>query len=84
MKEMLLSLQNASREAIDAAADMDALEALRVRYLGKKVRDNKNTYKQRWKRGKKARHMRQLRAKLRKGEKIKVCLSFSRICRATS
>ena len=36
MKEMLLSLQNASREAIDAAADMDALEALRVRYLGKK------------------------------------------------
>ena len=36
MKEMLLSLQSASRQAIDAAADMDALEALRVRYLGKK------------------------------------------------
>ena len=36
MKEMLLSLQSASRQDIDAAADMDALEALRVRYLGKK------------------------------------------------
>jgi len=36
MKEMLLSLQSASRQAIDAAADMEALEALRVRYLGKK------------------------------------------------
>ncbi len=36
MKEMLEALRDASRQAIDAAADMDALEALRIRYLGKK------------------------------------------------
>lgn len=49
------------------------------RHLGKKFRDNKNTYKQRLQSGKKARHMRRLKAKLRKGEKIKVCLFVSRI-----
>ncbi|MBR6113920.1 MAG: phenylalanine--tRNA ligase subunit alpha [Oscillospiraceae bacterium] len=36
MKEMLEALRDASRQAIDAAADMDVLEALRIRYLGKK------------------------------------------------
>ena len=36
MKEMLEALREASRRAIEEAADMDALDALRVRYLGKK------------------------------------------------
>ena len=36
MKEMLEALREASRKAIDEAVDMDALEALRIRYLGKK------------------------------------------------
>ncbi len=36
MKEKLEALRNASRALIDEALDMDALEALRVRYLGKK------------------------------------------------
>ena len=36
MKKMLESLREASRRAIEEAVDMDALEALRVRYLGKK------------------------------------------------
>ena len=36
MKKMLESLQEASRQAIEEAVDMDSLEALRVRYLGKK------------------------------------------------
>ena len=36
MKEMLEALREASRKAIDGAADMDALENLRIRYLGKK------------------------------------------------
>ena len=36
MKEMLEALREASRQAIDEAVDMDALEALRVKYLGKK------------------------------------------------
>ena len=36
MKEMLEALREASRQAIDQAMDMDALEALRIRYLGKK------------------------------------------------
>ena len=36
MKEMLEALRAASREAIEEAVDMDSLEALRVRYLGKK------------------------------------------------
>ena len=36
MKEMLEALRAASRQAIDDAVDMDALEALRVKYLGKK------------------------------------------------
>ncbi len=36
MKEMLEALREASRKAIEDAADMDALEALRIRYLGKK------------------------------------------------
>ena len=36
MKEMLEALRSMSRQAIDEALDMDALEALRVRYLGKK------------------------------------------------
>ena len=36
MKEMLEALRDASRQAIEEAVDMDALEALRVRYLGKK------------------------------------------------
>ena len=36
MKEMLEALRDASRQAIEDAVDMDALEALRVRYLGKK------------------------------------------------
>ena len=36
MKEMLEALREASRQAIDQAVDMDALEALRIRYLGKK------------------------------------------------
>ncbi len=36
MKEMLEALRAASRQAINEAADMDALEALRVKYLGKK------------------------------------------------
>ena len=36
MKEMLEALRAASRQAIEEAVDMDALEALRVRYLGKK------------------------------------------------
>ena len=36
MKEMLEALRAASRQAIDEAADLDALEALRVKYLGKK------------------------------------------------
>jgi hypothetical protein len=49
------------------------------RHLVKKFRDNKNTYKQRLQSGKKARHMRRLKAKLRNGEKIKVCLFVSRI-----
>ena len=33
---MLESLRDASRQAIEEAVDMDSLEALRVRYLGKK------------------------------------------------
>ena len=36
MKEQLLALQEDSRKLIEEAADVDALEALRVRYLGKK------------------------------------------------
>ena len=36
MKEMLQALRDASRAAIDNAVDMESLEALRVRYLGKK------------------------------------------------
>ena len=36
MKEMLEALREASRRAIEEAQDMDALDALRVRYLGKK------------------------------------------------
>ena len=36
MKEMLEALREASRKAIDEAVDMDALENLRIRYLGKK------------------------------------------------
>ncbi len=36
MKEKLEALRNASRALIDEALDLDALEALRVRYLGKK------------------------------------------------
>ena len=36
MKEQLQALREASRALIDAAEDMEALEALRVRYLGKK------------------------------------------------
>ena len=36
MKEMLEALRAASRQAIEEAVDMDALEALRIRYLGKK------------------------------------------------
>ena len=36
MKEMLEALREASRKAIEDAGDMDALEALRIRYLGKK------------------------------------------------
>lgn len=36
MKEKLEALRNASRALIDEALDMEALEALRVRYLGKK------------------------------------------------
>ena len=50
-----------------------------VRQIGKKLKDNKNTHKKRLLSGKKACHMRRLRAKLRKGEKIKVCLFVSRI-----
>ena len=36
MKELLQKLRDAATEAIDRADDVDALEALRVRYLGKK------------------------------------------------
>ena len=36
MRELLESLRAASRQAIDQAVDMDALETLRVKYLGKK------------------------------------------------
>ncbi len=36
MKEMLEALREASRKAIDEATDIDALENLRIRYLGKK------------------------------------------------
>ena len=36
MKEMLEALRAASRQAIEEASEMDALDALRVRYLGKK------------------------------------------------
>ena len=36
MKEMLEALREASRQAIEEASEMDALDALRVRYLGKK------------------------------------------------
>ena len=36
MREMLEALREASRRAIEEASDMDSLEALRVRYLGKK------------------------------------------------
>ena len=36
MKEKLEALRNASRALIDEAVELDALEALRVRYLGKK------------------------------------------------
>ena len=36
MKKMLESLREASRQAIEEAVDMDSLEVLRVRYLGKK------------------------------------------------
>ena len=36
MKELLQKLREAAIEAIDRADDVDALEALRVRYLGKK------------------------------------------------
>ena len=36
MKEMLEALREASRAAIEEAGDMEALEALRIRYLGKK------------------------------------------------
>ena len=36
MKELLEALREASRQAIDEAVDMDSLEALRIRYLGKK------------------------------------------------
>ena len=36
MKEMLEALREASRRAIEEAQDMDALDTLRVRYLGKK------------------------------------------------
>ena len=36
MKQMLENLREESRQAMEAAADLDALEALRVRFLGKK------------------------------------------------
>ena len=36
MKEMLEALRAESRQAIEEASEMDALDALRVRYLGKK------------------------------------------------
>ncbi len=36
MRELLESLRSASRQAIDQAVDMEALESLRVKYLGKK------------------------------------------------
>ena len=36
MRQMLEALREGSRRAIEEAADMDSLEALRVRYLGKK------------------------------------------------
>ena len=36
MKEMLEALREASRQAIEEALDMNALDALRIRYLGKK------------------------------------------------
>ncbi len=36
MKQMLENLREESRRAMEAAADLDALEALRVRFLGKK------------------------------------------------
>ena len=36
MKEMMEKLRNASIQAILAAEDVDSLEALRVKYLGKK------------------------------------------------
>ena len=36
MKEMLEALRSASRQAIDEAVDMEALENLRIKYLGKK------------------------------------------------
>ena len=49
------------------------------RQLGRKLKDNKNTYKKWLVSGKKARHMHHLKEKLRKGEKIKVCLFVSRI-----
>ena len=36
MREMMLNLQAAARKAILESEDLEALEALRVRYLGKK------------------------------------------------
>ena len=36
MKEMLEGLRAASQKAIEDAVDMEALENLRIRYLGKK------------------------------------------------
>ena len=36
MKEMLEALREASQKAIEEAVDMEALESLRIRYLGKK------------------------------------------------
>ena len=36
MKEMLEALREASHKAIEEAVDMEALENLRIRYLGKK------------------------------------------------
>ena len=37
MKEMLEALREASQKAIEEAVDMEALENLRIRYLGKRA-----------------------------------------------
>lgn len=74
----LLSYENDGESSSIRLLLLEKVQHL-CRHVGTKLRNNQNTYKQRLFGGKKARHMRHLKAKLRRGEKIKVCLFVSRI-----